>query len=252
MKKRIIIFSVAAILLLATFVIGSGFLKVGTVYVQDVSVSEDGQEITVEIENASSAGAVRKAVIRQQEGGKLYVDFYAAFGGINGTLGAQTAFTFPLKEDTAVIGFYRSPNAYEVVLQKNADGNWALAEKSRRLTTETSPLDRPMATMEAYESAYVGQSVIEKYRFLNGEAWSRLNQDVYMQINAIGTKHPYAGAEMVAKWYERNLKIFANIQRLAADKERIFVLYGAGHLQILRDLIRADSHLRLSDVMAYL
>ncbi len=98
----------------------------------------------------------------------------------------------------------------------------------------------------AYEHANATTDIAKTYRYINSADWSRLNHDVYMQINAIGTDNP--GAEMVAKWYERNLKIFANIQRLAVHTRRLFVLYGAGHLQILRDLIRADSHLRLVDI----
>ena len=57
---------------------------------------------------------------------------------------------------------------------------------------------------------------------------------------------------MVASWYERNLKIFSNLQRLAAQKERVFLLFGAGHLRILRDLVQADRNLKWVDACAYL
>ena len=57
---------------------------------------------------------------------------------------------------------------------------------------------------------------------------------------------------MLGQWYERNLKIFSNIQRLAMQHKRIFVIYGARHLHILRELIQADEQLRLVDVMQYL
>ena len=50
----------------------------------------------------------------------------------------------------------------------------------------------------------------------------------------------------------RNLKIFSNIQRLATKNERVFIIFGAGHLQILRDLINADSNLKLVDIDKYL
>ena len=57
---------------------------------------------------------------------------------------------------------------------------------------------------------------------------------------------------MVASWYERNLKIFSNLQRLAAQKERGFLLFGAGHLRILKDLVQADRNLKWVDACAYL
>lgn len=90
------------------------------------------------------------------------------------------------------------------------------------------------------------------YQYYNSEKFSKLNHSVYIQTNAINIDNNYAGAEMVAKWYERNLKIFSNIQRLAIKSKRLFVIYGAGHLQILRDLINADSNLKLVDVYKYL
>ena len=74
----------------------------------------------------------------------------------------------------------------------------------------------------------------------------------YIKANAVSGNRLYTGAEMVSKWYERNLKIFSNIQRLAYSHERILILYGAGHLPILKELIRADDSLKLADINYYL
>lgn len=51
----------------------------------------------------------------------------------------------------------------------------------------------------------------------------------------------HGGADALAlHWYNRNLRIFRNIQSLAErGHERILVLFGSGHMQILKDL--ADS-----------
>lgn len=95
-------------------------------------------------------------------------------------------------------------------------------------------------------------TIIDLYQYYNSQRFSTLNHNVYMQANAIHMDHNYAGAEMVTKWYERNLKIFSNLQRLATKSKRLFVIYGAGHLQILRELINADSNLKLMDVYKYL
>ena len=46
----------------------------------------------------------------------------------------------------------------------------------------------------------------------------------------------YTGPEFSAVWYERNLKIFANILNgLTGDERTIFVLYGASHADVLRN-----------------
>lgn len=104
-------------------------------------------------------------------------------------------------------------------------------------------------------SDYAGQcgnTIAETFRHLNNVEWSLRNHQVYLRANEVGDSNNYLGAQMLAQWYERNLKIFSNIQRLAKQHRRIFVVYGAGHLQILRDLICADEQLHLADVMQYL
>ncbi len=58
------------------------------------------------------------------------------------------------------------------------------------------------------------------YRYYNSEEWFRLSHSIYIKANMISVENNYIEAEVVAKWYERNLKIFSNIQRLAAKNER--------------------------------
>ena len=99
-------------------------MKNGSVYVKEYSVSGDGREITLDIDTAASVGYIRKMAVSQQMGGKLYIDCYAAFGGINGRIGAKNSFTLPLDEDTTMIGIYRNKNAYQEVLHKDEDGIW--------------------------------------------------------------------------------------------------------------------------------
>ncbi len=126
-KKAAVAFTtiviIIAVMLLIYFV-GSGFMKNSSAYIGEYAISEDGREITMNIGVASSIGYIRKASVHQQGGGKLYIDCYSAFGGINGHIGAKTSFTLPLEEDTAIIAIYRNKNSYEEVLYKDIDGVW--------------------------------------------------------------------------------------------------------------------------------
>lgn len=55
------------------------------------------------------------------------------------------------------------------------------------------------------------------------------------------------------RWIRAKLKIFANLCALAASgDERIFVLFGAGHLKILRDMIQDSGRFALIDPLDYL
>ena len=122
-SKAVSIIGILAVVFLIYFV-GSGFMKDSSVYIEDYSVSADGTEITIHTGVASSAGYVRKASINQQYGGKLYLDFYSAFGGINGSIDAENVHTLPLNEETNIIGIYRDSDCYEEVLAKDENGLW--------------------------------------------------------------------------------------------------------------------------------
>lgn len=127
-KKKFIIAATVVLAIFLIYFLGSGFLKNGSVYIGKYSVSENGKEITLDIGVAASAGYIRKAVVHQQEGGKLYIDCYSAFGGINGSIAAKSEFVFPLAEDTTTIGIYRNENCYEEILHKDANGIWQRIE----------------------------------------------------------------------------------------------------------------------------
>lgn len=127
MKKpvRIAIIALAVIIALMTmYLVAPGITKMGNVYVADFSVSEDGSEMTITVGVSTSIGYVRKVSVHQQHGGKLYLDCYSAFGGINGSWGAKNEYTIQLDEDTEMIALYRSPNCYDPVLEKGANGEW--------------------------------------------------------------------------------------------------------------------------------
>lgn len=115
-----------------------------------------------------------------------------------------------------------------------------------------SSLKEAMNALHADMNKHMNDTIVDMYKYYNSEEWSKLNHSIYIQANMISASNNYAGAEMVTKWYERNLKIFSNIQRLADTYRRIFIIYGAGHLKILRDLINADSNLKLIDAGKYL
>ena len=123
--KRIalIVFTII-VTLAALYVFAPGFSKQGSAYITGYSVTDDGTEVTLKVGVASSIGYIRKVTIHQQQGGKLYLDCYSAFGGINGSIGAKSEYTISLDEDTKMIAFYRAANSYSPVLEKDESGQW--------------------------------------------------------------------------------------------------------------------------------
>ncbi len=117
-----------------------------------------------------------------------------------------------------------------------------------------NPGPRVMSAIQSVMDLEQGHedSVIAQYRITNTDEWSKRNQHIYMAVNAENSDGNYNGSMAVLTWYERNLKIFSNIQRIAERAKRIFVLYGAGHLQLLRDFINETDGMKLTDVYEYI
>lgn len=129
--KRKAFFAAAVLLLLFMAVFfGTGFRKNPSVYIEDYSVSEDGGEIALRMAVSSSAGRIRKVSVHRQEGGKLVLDCYSAFGGWNGSVGAKDTFVIPLGEDARVIAIRRSADRCEEALCKGEDGVWRRAAQT--------------------------------------------------------------------------------------------------------------------------
>lgn len=69
----------------------------------------------------------------------------------------------------------------------------------------------------------------------------------------LGSGDDYLGADIRTSWYNRNLRIFQNIQRITASQEdRILVIIGAGHLPIIRQAVEASPEFELLEVADFL
>ena len=63
----------------------------------------------------------------------------------------------------------------------------------------------------------------------------------------------YAGADMVSGWYHRNIRTFSNLHQISDQSDdRIFVVYGAGHIPLLQRFAEDSPYFRLDEVGDYL
>ena len=119
------------ILIALTIVVSSGFIARGDVVLGAFRETEDGSALTVEVDVVNSMGHVRSAS-EEQVGDCLYVKFYSAFGGHNGTLGARSSFELETPDTCREIYFFRDdqPNErYDLVLRRDsADAKWEPVE----------------------------------------------------------------------------------------------------------------------------
>lgn len=89
-------------------------------------------------------------------------------------------------------------------------------------------------------------TVLEMLNYLNAD--SRVARDMapYFAIARFGDPLDYAGPDLLASWYQRNIRIYHNIVALIeSPSDRILVIYGSGHLGWLRQDIANDATVRL-------
>jgi hypothetical protein len=96
-------------------------------------------------------------------------------------------------------------------------------------------------------------TITELFRYLNDEKGIDDRHRPYLTAVRIGKDADYAGADLAAQWYERNLKIYANITRLSeSPNERVLVLIGNGHLKLLQQFITDSGDYDLERLGKYL
>lgn len=96
------------------------------------------------------------------------------------------------------------------------------------------------------------RTILDALRFHNGPLLETGNQ-LYLTMALLGSGDNPAGAEVVGGWYERNLKIYANIARLAEGPEdRILVIFGSGHAPHLTSFFDQNPDFELVPAMSVL
>ena len=89
-------------------------------------------------------------------------------------------------------------------------------------------------------------TVLEMFEYMNSDSMAAKGMAFYYAMVPFGEPGDYAGPDLVAAWYQRNIRIYHNIVTLVeSPNDRILVLYGAGHLGWLQQDIANDASVRL-------
>lgn len=155
--KRVVVITLCAMLLLAVaYLFGFGFFPRHDVHIADYVVSADSRALTITTGVSSPIGYVRKMSWEQKADG-LYLNFYPAFGGINGKWGAKNLFTVTLPEEVCSVFVCRGEGVFVELLRKDANGNWLYA-KDMDLESITSVYhaDQPIFEGPSYDTNLLG------------------------------------------------------------------------------------------------
>src|SRR5215831_1647550 len=114
-------------------------------------------------------------------------------------------------------------------------------------------LDRGRKVIEQLDEVLAHGTMLEALRFMNSEYAIDLNGSMYLVLDRIGASNEYPGADAVSQWYASNLHIFANLVRLiTSPDDRVLVIYGQGHVKLLRSFIKGLPDLQFIDPITVL
>jgi hypothetical protein len=92
----------------------------------------------------------------------------------------------------------------------------------------------------------------EMLRMLNSPESLHESHRRYFDYARIAEGDEYTGANWVQNWFGRNLKIFVNLTRLASEGDRVAVIFGSGHVSLLRLFAEQSGLFDVVDVAEFL
>ena len=239
----------AQILVLGTYHFANPGLDVVKTEVADVLTPAKQAEIKQVIEALARFRPTKVAVEVRKDGGTRLDSLYAAYRGERHTLTRSEVeqFGFRLADRVDHRRLYPIDHGGEfpfgAVMQYAQAHDPAFVQRVQQATAEMAAEGNRNQQQK---------SIGEILRLENDPARIAKGHAMYMEIAGVGAGDSYVGADLLAKWYARNIRIFSELQRLAQADDRILVIFGAGHAAILRQLIASDPRLELIDVTEFL
>ncbi len=123
--------------------------------------------------------------------------------------------------------------------------NYAIANgKKEQFEASQNAVGARVRTDDAF---LANHTVLEMLMHVNSDSSVAMAVgEYYTGFMPFGEPFEYAGPDLIASWFQRNLRIYHNIRALiTSPSDRILVIYGSGHLGWLRQIVSQDPAVRL-------
>ena len=145
-------------------------------------------------------------------------------------------------------------DVYPVDWRNKFDFSPVLASAARH--QQTALLQAAIGEARGYVSELQQQMdrpIVETFRFVNDVARAARLHQLYLQLLRIGKADDYAAPDLLAGWFERNLKMTANLIRIVdSPADRVVFLVGSGHLHLVREFAAESGAFTIEDAGDYL
>jgi hypothetical protein len=233
----------AEILVLGTYHMGNPGRDIHNMQADDVLASKRQQEIEQLVEVLKKFHPTKVAIeaeVGSERATREYSDYVAGKYTLKG-------------DETDQIGYRLAKEMGHKTIYPVDDeaefpwGHVVNYAKANGLGEKFAALDETMSKQVKEQDEFLhSHTVLEMYEYLNSDSMSANGVAFYYAIVPYGDPGDYAGPDLLAAWYQRNIRIYHNIVKLVeSPNDRILVIYGAGHLGWLQQDIANDATVKL-------
>lgn len=102
------------------------------------------------------------------------------------------------------------------------------------------------ARVKAQGEYLASHTVLETLFYMNADEKAAQEIGLYYRQARFGEPGDWAGADLVADWFRRNMRIYSNVMQLVdSPNQRVLVIFGSGHLGWLQHDFASNPDLRL-------
>jgi hypothetical protein len=119
--------------------------------------------------------------------------------------------------------------------------------KANALKDKFDAMDATVAARVKVQNEFLRtHTVLETLEYMNSDSMTAKAVASDFAFVPFGDPFDYSGPDLLASWFQRNIRIYHNIVALASSpNDRILVIYGSGHLGWLRQDAANDPTVRL-------
>jgi hypothetical protein len=121
---------------------------------------------------------------------------------------------------------------------------------------QSEPWSQRFRQLYTYDDSLKTVQTLSKHiAYLNSAERVRIGHGAYSvgAFKLLGPTAAYLGPDDATEWYNRNLRIYSNLQHLTERaSDRVLMIIGAGHLPILRFIAQSSPEVHLRDVDEFL
>jgi len=157
------------------------------------------------------------------------------------------------RNEVEQIGFRLAKElGHKTIYPADVDGEfpWQHVVNYAKASGRSNELDAIMneiGSMVKRQNAYLAShTILETLLYLNADEKVADDVGFYYREAQFGEPGDWAGADLVADWFRRNMRIDSNVVKLVdSPNERILVIFGSGHLGWLQHDFASNPNLRL-------